>query len=87
MGKDQCWCSTAKISPEGFAGVPAEARDGICLCPRCAQKATAGTSNRGNTVDPRGKCRGGAGPEAPQTGRAAMAPRTVPSRLPALRSG
>jgi len=38
LGKDQCWCSTGKISPTVRARVPLEARDRICICPRCAQE-------------------------------------------------
>jgi hypothetical protein len=31
-----CWCTTAAISPEALARVPAELVNKACLCPRCA---------------------------------------------------
>ena len=37
-GKDQCWCSTVKISLETLVAVPVGARERICVCPRCAQQ-------------------------------------------------
>jgi hypothetical protein len=42
MGKDPCWCSTVKISPEALVAVPADARERICICPRCAQNLPLG---------------------------------------------
>ena len=32
----ECWCTTASISPEALARVPAELVRKACLCPRCA---------------------------------------------------
>ena len=32
----ECWCTTASISPEALARVPAELVNKACLCPRCA---------------------------------------------------
>lgn len=32
----ECWCTTAAISPEALARVPAELVGKACLCPRCA---------------------------------------------------
>jgi len=41
-GKDQCWCSTVKISLETLGAVPVEARERICVCARCAQQLPLG---------------------------------------------
>jgi hypothetical protein len=49
MGTHQCWCSTVKISPEALAAIPADARDRICVCPRCAQRPSHGIED---TADP-----------------------------------
>lgn len=35
-----CWCSHAAIDPEALAHIPAELQHKVCLCPRCAQRAT-----------------------------------------------
>lgn len=32
----ECWCTTAAISPDALARVPAELVGKACLCPRCA---------------------------------------------------
>ena len=32
----ECWCTTASISSEALAKVPADLIDKACLCPRCA---------------------------------------------------
>lgn len=31
-----CWCTTAEISPQALALIPAELVNKACLCPRCA---------------------------------------------------
>lgn len=36
-----CWCTTAAISPEALARVPAELVNKACLCPRCAAAVPA----------------------------------------------
>jgi len=38
-GKVPCWCSSVKISLEALVAMPAEARERICMCPRCAATA------------------------------------------------
>ncbi|TDU32447.1 cysteine-rich CWC protein [Panacagrimonas perspica] len=32
----ECWCTTASVSAEALARVPADLIDKACLCPRCA---------------------------------------------------
>ncbi|HEX5362312.1 MAG TPA: cysteine-rich CWC family protein [Fluviicoccus sp.] len=39
-----CWCTTAAISPEALARVPAELVNKACLCPRCAAGMNADIS-------------------------------------------
>lgn len=37
----ECWCSTAAISPQALARVPADKINKACLCPRCAAGVNA----------------------------------------------
>jgi hypothetical protein len=33
-----CWCFDLSIAPAQLDNLPAEARERICLCPRCARE-------------------------------------------------
>lgn len=38
-GGGSCWCRGVKFTPALLARVPAEARDKVCICRKCAEAA------------------------------------------------
>lgn len=38
QGKAECWCFSVQIAPSAIDQIPVEAKDTVCICPRCAAK-------------------------------------------------
>ncbi|HEY3667669.1 MAG TPA: cysteine-rich CWC family protein [Polyangiaceae bacterium] len=45
QGKSECWCTNLKFPQAALDRIPADAKNLVCICPRCAQAEADAKAN------------------------------------------